>query len=94
MTKTGRHTRIHSPEHQHGMPLHTAKPACFTLIASERGEVAEGWPLGVRPGMRNPFWDKGRTCGAAQDEYQWEEHKRHTSGCVGCARGREPLGEP
>jgi hypothetical protein len=84
------HNDIHMPEAQGGMKPHTAKPGCYTLMASERGEVVMGWPQGVKPGLRNPFFDKGRTCGAALTEALWKEHSRLTTGCRGCARGREP----
>jgi hypothetical protein len=78
------------------MTMHVMKnrPACFVeddSLVTARGEVTEGWPLGVKPGLRNPFHDAGRGCGAASTPELWADTLRHTSGCAGCARARRAL---
>lgn len=90
------HRKIHSPEHQVGMhrPPASYRPACYVEDAAdvtERGEVTEGWPSGVKPGLRNPFHDAGRGCGAASTPAIWADTKRLTPGCSGCARARRSL---
>lgn len=75
------------------MHIPTRRPACWTTARTERGQVVEGWPEGVKPGMRNPFWDQGRTCGQAMTAELWATCLFHTPTCAGCARGWQE-GEP
>ena len=83
------HRAIHSPEYQTGMHLNTKdRPACWTTVAEEKGQVVEGWPAGVKPGIRNPFHLNGIQCGNAMTEELWETCLWHTPLCSGCARGR------
>jgi hypothetical protein len=85
---------IHSPELQTGMHIPKSRPACYVEAgqpAPERGAVTEGWPLGVKPGLRNPFHDNGRSCGAATTPALWQDTLRHTPGCLSCARARRAL---
>jgi hypothetical protein len=75
------------------MTLHrmTARPACYVsdyAQVTERGEVTEGWPSGVKPGTRNPFHDAGRACGAASTPSVWASTISLTPGCRGCQRAR------
>ena len=78
---------IHAPEYQTGMHQPAARPACWTdWTPTERGQVVEGWASGVKPGRRNPFWDRGRACGCAATPDLWRDTLRHTPGCVGCSR--------
>lgn len=83
---------IHSPQYQNGHHVPTRRPACWTdSDTSPRGEVVEGWLHGVKPGMRNPFWDNGRACGCASTPEQWATAIALTQPCVDCARGRRGL---
>ena len=86
--------KIHSAEHQAPMHVMRGRPACFVeegQPVTERGEVAEGWALGVKPGLRNPFHDRGRSCGAASTPALWQDTLRHTPGCRGCQRATRAL---
>src|SRR3954469_16489854 len=83
---------IHSKEFRTGMNIHSSKPACWTdSNTSPRGDVVEGWPHGVKPGLRNPFHDLGRSCGCASTLEQWETTLALTPSCTDCARGRRGL---
>lgn len=83
---------IHSPQYQIGMHISQRKPACFTETdTSPRGEIVEGWPDGVKPGLRCVFFDQGRSCGCATTLEQWEITKAHTPLCDGCARAKRGL---
>lgn len=69
------------------MHVMTSRPACYVegdARVTERG--VEGW--GARPGVRNPFWDLGRACGAASTPAVWATTITHTPGCHGCQRAR------
>lgn len=85
------HRKLHSPEYQTGMHINRARPACFVADAAEvtdRGQVMEGYPAGIKPGLRNVFWDRGRACGNAVTPAVWARTLRHTPGCAACARAR------
>lgn len=69
---------IHAPEHQTGMHLPKARPACWT----------DDEPVSERAAV---FWDRGRACGAAQDPRAWAITLHHTPTCYGCARARRAL---
>jgi hypothetical protein len=87
----GDHRAIHAPEFQKGYHLPKEKPACWTTVAVDKGEVTEGWPLGVKPGLRNPFHLNGRYCGSAMSYELWATATRLTPPCLGCARGRPAM---
>lgn len=59
------------------MNRHTAKPACWidTPPTPRGGD-----------GVRNPFFDQGRSCGLALTRSLWEEAVYLTPGCKGCSR--------
>lgn len=83
---------IHSPQYQIGMHIPHRKPACFTETdTSPRGEIVEGWPHGVKPGLRNPFHDSGRSCQNASTPELWAIALIHTPGCFSCARAKRAL---
>lgn len=85
---------IHSPELQTGMHIPTSRPACYVeggQQVTERGAVTEGWPLGVRPGLRNSFHDRGRACMAASTPAVWRDTLRHNPLCRGCSRAARAL---
>lgn len=83
---------IHSPQYQIGMHISQRKPACFTETdTSPRGDIVEGWPDGVKPGLRNPFEDNGRSCQNASTPELWAVALIHTPGCLGCQRSQRAL---
>ena len=74
------------------MNIHRERPACWTFDdTSERGIKTEGWSLGAKPGLRNPFFDNGRACGLASSAEIWHTALRLTPSCAGCARARRGL---
>lgn len=76
------------------MHVHKSRPACYIedpALVTERGAVVEGWAAGVKPGVRNPFADAGRACGAASTPALWQDTLRHTPGCWGCQRARRAM---
>ena len=86
--------QIHSAEHQKPMHVMRGRPACFVeegQPVTERGEATEGWPMGVKPGVRNPFHDRGRSCMAASTPALWQDTLRHTPGCFKCMRAARAL---
>lgn len=83
---------IHAKEHQTEMHVPLRRPACWTdSDTSPRGEVVMGCPLGVKPGLRNPFHDLGRSCQNASTLEQWETALALTPSCADCARAKRGL---
>lgn len=74
------------------MHIPTRPPACWTDgNPSPRGQVTDGWPEGVKPGLRNPFFDSGRSCANARTPELWTATLRLTPLCRGCSRARRGL---
>lgn len=83
---------VHSPQYQTGHHVPSRRPACFSESdTSPRGDVAEGWPHGVKPGIRNPFADNGRSCQNASTPELWATALALTPTCLGCQRAQRGL---